>query len=383
MKHFSFKILLVCLLLPPLLYLATFRFAENYFHTRYIHELENIYLGDTRRLLDGNVRLKDAIGDNVRRYLNSKRLTRYGFRAKVTVTTRNGTLLYPAVFEQAGENQIAPDPTAVATENYRLLQEEPVLDLDTNFEHLKPLPNLVLGFYVLLAALALYGHYRFAVRKYQQEDAQKETEIRRLIEKENAASKRLGKIDGEKARLFSELQRLRNTLSDQQRRASRSENELFEEIETLEADLKRTLDQQAQQHHEIAALKDRIVLYERKTSKSAKKPPKAVPVLGKRFKTLYKKIVISEHALAGYAELDEKIKIKAEEVIHQLNENPDQVAIKRKVFIGKRDQKSIQEVIFGYKGRLYFRKNPAGVVEVLAVGDKNSQARELAYLSAL
>jgi len=54
-----------------------------------------------------------------------------------------------------------------------------------------------------------------------------------------------------------------------------------------------------------------------------------------------------------------------------------------KVFIGKRDQKSIMEVIFGYKGRLYFRKSQAGVIEVLAKKKKNTQSRELAYLSNL
>jgi len=94
--------------------------------------------------------------------------------------------------------------------------------------------------------------------------------------------------------------------------------------------------------------------------------------------------VVAERAVDGFVDLGDDIKIKAEEVIHQLNENPDQVIIKRKVFIGKRrDGKSIMEVIFGYKGRLYFRKNQAGVVEVLAVGDKNTQSRELAYLSKL
>jgi hypothetical protein len=383
LRHFSFKILLLCLLLPPLLYLGTIRIAENYCHDLYTHELENLYLGDTRRLFDGDVRLRDAISENINRFLKSKILTRYGLDAKATVVTHKGTLLYPSVFEQADDNRIAPAPMAVAAENYRLLQEEPVLTLDTKFEHLKLFPNLILGFYVLLAALGLYLHYRFAVRKYLQEDNQKEAEIRRLLDKEDIVSNRLRELDVEKARLTAELARLRDTLSDEKSRASRNEDELFEEIETLESDLKNTLDQQAQQQDEISALKDRIEQYERKNSKTAKQPQKAVQVLSKRFKTLYKKIVVSEHAVEGFAALDEQIKIKAEEVIHQLNENPDQVIIKRKVFIGKRDQKSIMEVIFGYKGRLYFRKSPAGVVEVLAIGDKNTQSRELTYLSSL
>jgi len=373
----------LCLLLPPLLYLGTIRIVERYCHDLYTHELENYYLGDTRRLFDGNVRLRDAVSENIHRFLKSKILTRYGLEAKVTVVTHKGTLLYPTVFEQTDNTRIAPDPMTVAAENYRLLQEEPVLTLDTKFEHLKLFPNLILGGYVLLAALALYLHYRFAVRKYLLEDNQKAAEIRRLLDKEGIVSNRLRELGVEKARLTSELSRLRDTLSDEKSRASRNEDELFEEIETLESDLKNTLDQQAKQQDEISVLKDRIEQYERKNSKTAKQPQKVVQILSKRFKTLYKKIVVSEHAVEGFASLDEQIKIKAEEVIHQLNENPDQVIIKRKVFIGKRDQKSIMEVIFGYKGRLYFRKSQAGVIEVLAIGDKNTQSRELAYLSNL
>ena len=76
------------------------------------------------------------------------------------------------------------------------------------------------------------------------------------------------------------------------------------------------------------------------------------------------------------------MKIKAEEVIHQLNENPSLVTIKRKVFGGK-GQKTVLEVIFGYKGRLYFRNTKEQRVEVLAMGTKNTQARELEFLARL
>lgn len=365
------------------MYLGTTHMAEKYFRHRYTRELENLFLGDTRRLFDGYVRLEDAVNENIHRYLSTKKMTGFGLEAKATVVTRKGRLLYPTVFEKDDAAGLVPDPITVAADNYNLLLEEPTLTLDVRFEHLRLFPNLILGFYVLLAALVLYGHYRFAVRKHRQEESQKETEIRRLLSKVTAVSDRLRELDAERERLTSELARLRDTLSDEKSRASRNEDELFGEIATLESDLGRTLDQQAQQQGEIAALKDRIEQYERKDTKPAKQPPKAVQVLGKRFKTLYKKIVVSEHAVEGFAELDDQIKIKAEEVIHQLNENPDQVIVKRKVFIGKRDQKSIKEVIFGYRGRLYFRKTQAGVVEVLAIGDKNTQSRELTYLSKL
>ena len=41
------------------------------------------------------------------------------------------------------------------------------------------------------------------------------------------------------------------------------------------------------------------------------------------------------------------------------------------------------EVIFAYKGRLYFRNTKDKRVEVPAIGTKNTQARELEYLAKL
>ena len=86
--------------------------------------------------------------------------------------------------------------------------------------------------------------------------------------------------------------------------------------------------------------------------------------------------------MSGFAELNEELKIKAEEVIHQLNADPSKVTIKRKVF-GRKGHQTVLEVIFAYKGRLYFRKQKDNRIEVLAIGTKNTQARELEFLSRL
>jgi len=80
--------------------------------------------------------------------------------------------------------------------------------------------------------------------------------------------------------------------------------------------------------------------------------------------------------------LSEELKMKAEEVIHQLNEDPGLVRIKRKVFGGKGHQ-TVLEVLFGYKGRLYFRNTKDKRIEVLTIGTKNTQARELEFLAKL
>ena len=102
----------------------------------------------------------------------------------------------------------------------------------------------------------------------------------------------------------------------------------------------------------------------------------------KRFKTLYKNLAFHERAIDGFRDFEEDMKLKCEEVIHLLNSEPDKVIIKRKVF-GKKNRETVFEVIFSYNGRLYFRKLKDGSIEVLAVGTKNTQDRELEFLDRL
>lgn len=41
------------------------------------------------------------------------------------------------------------------------------------------------------------------------------------------------------------------------------------------------------------------------------------------------------------------------------------------------------EVLFGYKGRLYFRRNNSEKPEVLVIGTKNTQVKDLEFLNKL
>jgi len=65
-----------------------------------------------------------------------------------------------------------------------------------------------------------------------------------------------------------------------------------------------------------------------------------------------------------------------------LNEDPSLVTIKRKVF-GKKGRQTVLEVVFGYKGRLYFRKKKDGKIDILIIGSKNSQPKDLEFLNTL
>jgi hypothetical protein len=383
MRHFSFKILLLCILLPPLLYILTIQAIESRFQKHCARQIENRYLGDTRTLLDGTIRLKDAVNENIDRYLGSRRLTELGLALKVTVTTKNGTILYPAVFGQEQDAAMPPDAAAVAAENFALLSDGLQLSVETKIEHLAVLPLLILAVYVFAAVAILYFHYRTVSLWLLREEQEREAEIERLRNQEERITVDLDEILRQRETLHADLHRLKSELSDEKRKASRTEDDMIEEIETLEQQLQENLDHQQQQLDEIEALKEQIQQSEKGLRKGEKQKLRAEQAAAKRFAAIYKNIDISSRAVDGFVELSEELKIKAEEVIHQLNENPGQVIVKRKVFIGKRDKKSVMEVIFGYKGRLYFHAASDGKVEVLAIGTKNTQAREMEYLNKL
>ena len=132
----------------------------------------------------------------------------------------------------------------------------------------------------------------------------------------------------------------------------------------------------------IDFLKEKTQLHKKDKQKVGKQKTKALNVVDKRFKTLYKNIHITERAIESFIDLTDDIKIKCEEIIHQLNEDPSIVSIKRKVF-GRKGRETVFEVIFAYKGRLYFHKTKNNMIEILAIGNKNTQARDLEFINKI
>ena len=380
MRFLSFKILALCILLPPILYITSAVLIERYVHDRYAREIEETYIGDPQPLLQGSLPLKQAISKNIDRFLQSKSLVALGVRVDVSVTTKNGQILYPAAFEPADQPPLISDPASVAAENFKLMNEGIVVDVASRFEHNRLLSNGILITSVLLSMLVLFFHYRYAARKAAIEDQEKSLEIDRLRKLETENIQQLEALARERENLQSELEVLKEIFSDEQKRAERNEDDLIEEIESLEQKLVRNIAMQDSQQQEISALKEKIE--SREKGRRPTRKARAADTVKKRFHVLYKNLALTDRAISGYLDLNEELKLKAEEVIHQLNSEPAAVAIKRKVFGGK-GQKTVLEVIFGYKGRLYFRNTKEQRVEVLAMGTKNTQARELEFLARL
>jgi len=132
---------------------------------------------------------------------------------------------------------------------------------------------------------------------------------------------------------------------------------------------------------EIEELKSKIQIYERR--KTPKLRRNEFDFILKRFSALYKTIEMNRKALTGFLTLDEDHQIKVEEIIHMLDRDPDKVIIKRKVFSGKKNRTTCFEVLFAYNGRLYFTKNEKNMIEILVIGTKNTQTKDMEFVHNL
>jgi chromosome segregation ATPase len=224
--------------------------------------------------------------------------------------------------------------------------------------------------------------YRSGVRKSEQQEAALNEELQRLLMQEQAFSERLGVLKANHDRVSSERDQLEKTLESEREKAGSSEAELFDEIVQLDEKLTQNLQLQQQQEQEIKALSEKISAYEADRNKTRSSKGRETDLLAKRFTALYKNITVHDRALEGFSALTEDMKIKCEEVVHRLNEAPDQVTVKRKVFSGK-GHGTVLEVLFSYNGRLYFRRNREHQIELLTVGNKNTQTRDLEFIDKI
>ena len=330
-------------------------------------------------MFEGSIRLKDAANKNIDQYLQSKVMISWGVKVNVTVTTKQDKILYPAVFDEEG-SLLPPDPIQVAADNYSLMNEGLVLNVDLLLEHNTLLANVILAFYICLYVLLLYHYYRTSEKKARQEDTEKSSEIARLQELEKNHSDNLKALVQDKNNLKSEIIKTKKQLKKEKIKASRNEEEMIKEIIALEDKINKNLALQNEKQEEIDTLKEKMKLFEKERRIESKQKTKVFNSTRKRFKALYKNISVNERAISGFIGLTDDIQIKGEEIIHKLNEDPAFVQIKRKVF-GKKGRTTVQEVIFAYKGRLYFRKLKDNRIEILTIGTKNTQAKDLEFLN--
>jgi len=368
--------------LPPVLYIFSVQSVERHLKNRFANEIEDIYLGNTRSLFEGSVRLKDAINRNINRYLQSKALIPLGVKVTITVTSKQNTILYPAVVDDKDVSLLPNDSMQIASDNYKLMNEGLAVNVDLVVEHNTLLTNGILGFYIFASILVLSFYYWRGVKKTREAEMEKDSEIFRLKEIELNRSDNLKALMKDKKILISEIKKIEKQLKKEKINASKNEEEMIKEIVALEEKINKKIGLLNERQEEIDALKEKIKLFEKEIRKESKQKTKIYNSTLKRFKTLYKNISIDKRAIIGFIDLTDDMKIKSEEIIHKLNENPKLVPIKRKVF-SKKSRAAVQEVIFSYNGRLYFRARKQGMIEILTIGTKNTQTKDLEYLDSI
>lgn len=382
MRNFPFRALILCVLLPPFVYVFSIQLLEKTIQASYGKSLAEVYTGDTRPLFDGSLRLQDAIRENVGAFIASRKLTHWGVRLSVSVKTTDGDYLYPYAYDGSRSEIDSPDSIAIARENFRLLSDGLVKNVEVEIEHNTLISNLILLSCVALSLLVFMAIFRRGIKMIRQEDLARQQIIDNLSDERQKSLGQLQRLEGQRKLLSERVERMKTELEQERRKTTAAEDEMIDELVALEEKISENLALQESQLGEIDALKEKIRQYEKDNEAKTRQRLKGIEAIRKRFNTLYKNTAIHERAIEGFVELTDEMKIKAEEVIHQLNDNPKMVQIKRKVF-GKKNRETVFEVIFAYKGRLYFRNIDGNRVEVLVLGTKLTQNRDLAFLDKL
>ena len=384
MKYFPIRIAIICLLATPVLYIASLSYGEKYLSQRYDAKIQNILIGDSALLLDGSIRLEEQIAKNIKAFLDQDWLaSRFNPDISVIVTAKGGKIIFPIFLDidslsKEVENQF--ESQKVAKENFSLLNSGLELQVDVSLSHGSAISLMMLAFYSSISFVIFFVFYRTGLTKAVVEGEENQKLITELINKKETQKKRLARLNEERQSLFENIESLNEKYQDYKVQAKVNEEELFDEIITLEEKLNAFIELKKSKEDEISELKSQIRKYERRKGSKTKRVD--YDFINKRFAALYKNITMDRKALSGFLNLNDEQQIKAEEIIFLLDRSPDKVTVKRKVFAGKKHKTASFEVLFAYNGRLYFKRNDNNV-EVLVIGTKNTQTKDMDYLHSI
>jgi hypothetical protein len=385
MKFFPIKVVIVCLLATPILYTFTLVFIEKYLTNQYSTQIQNILIGDSKPLLDGSLSLEEQIANNIHSFLKHDRILKMtGLDLNILVTGAQEKILYPVYSDENSPIQEITgeeDALMTAKKNFELLNNGLDIQIEAKLDHGSFLGNFILFGYFGMSLTVFLIFYRIGSSKASLDrkkniklitELQKEDEIHRQI---------LDELKKERQGLFENIKALNAKYQEDLRKAGINEEEMFQEIITLEEKFNAFIEFKHAKEKEIEELKSKIQIYERR--KTPKIRRNEFDFTLKRFSVIYKNIEINRKALAGFLNLDEDQQIKVEEIIHLLDSDPDKVIIKRKVFSGKKSRTACFEVLFAYNGRLYFHKNENNRIEILTIGNKNTQTKDMEFIHNL
>jgi len=382
LKPFPYKTLFLCIFLPPICYILSINGLEQYLQKRETAKVRTLLIQNLEALYQGRYTVKDEVNGNIAAYLGHGLKYRVGVRTNILVKTKDDRILFPSrnAAEPAGDVDFAGQQTdslryhEVASENYRILSEGLALSVGVQIRHNSWLSNGILVFYVFLAVLVIQRVVRKGLRESERKGEAQEQMIEHLTVQLEQAESRLSEVETKEGEYLERISALKKDRTE----LARDIDGLLEEIEKQEAGLSeqtRLKEEMAGQVLQLRTELDKLAVKTRKKKKTT-------DALTKRFGVLYRNLAFTERAVEGFLELTDEFQLKAEEVIHKLNEDESAISVKRKVF-GKGGKLNVLEVVFSYSGRIYYRKDSQAKKTIVAVGTKNTQEKDLAYLESI
>jgi hypothetical protein len=234
----------------------------------------------------------------------------------------------------------------------------------------------------LAAAVSARDSSADRARSIEEELAKVRDRLRELEPAERTQAHEIHTLERERADLHAKLRELAERETELRASASRA-GELEGERQALEDLLEEALEDVTQKNGEIAALQDRLKSEGRIQASQSKGRSREAERVGKRFQALYKNLTVDDRAVADLVALgDESQKLRAEEALKRLDDDPDTAAVRRKVG-GLPPHLAIFELGFAGKGRIYYARSERGGYRVLAIGGKATQKLDLEYLSRI
>jgi hypothetical protein len=374
MKSFPYRLLFICILAPPICYIFTLQAMEMYLQKQATTEVNKILIKDQEALYEGRYTVKEDFNRNLGAYLLAQEFRyKLGIRTEIMVKTKDDRILYPVndLFDDSSGN--VTNYTNLGAENYKILNNL-IVSVNMSIRHNSWLSNSVLLFYIFLFLFIIQRSVRKNVRETEALENEHRQHIDKLTDMLNETESGLSEI---KLKEDNYLQKIED-LKKERQTLSTDIDGLLEEMEELETGLTTQRDLREKREAEVMNLQGEIDdLKER--IQNPKKKTKLIETTRKRFRVLYKNLDFSERAMEGFLSLSDEFQLKAEELIHRLNEDRSMISVKRKVF-AKGGKLHVLETEFAYSGRIYFQAESQTKTSILVIGTKKSQDQDIAFL---
>jgi hypothetical protein len=406
MNYISFRIIFICIFLPPILYIFSVQILEEYLKNSREKDGRNVIIQDYEALYDGRYSIKEEIHNNVDSFLRNDTLQPLGVITKIVVTSKKGKLLYPYYWEEGdiyfntqrefdSNSSESLNYIKTAEKNFQILNDGLTVSVDVKVQHNSWLTNSILILYLFSSILLLYWHYKKRIREWVATRENEKRWIELLSMKLDASEKTMAELSQKEKDYITKVEKFKHDkdnlesdvvhLMDEveiQKKKSLEIDEILEEMEKLEEDSKNNMALKEEKEREIIQLREEINQLKMIEEQGAKKRKKDIDLVEKRFTVIYKNLIFNKKALEGYLHLTQDFQLKAEEIIHRLNQDDSLVNIKRKYF-SKRGKLHIFETIFSYSGRIYFKKRDDKKIEIIIIGTKNTQEQDITFIEAI